>query len=116
MVDIVKIAPFENKELLLIRHVPTHEYLEIKHTKYFYYGNRYHRYNWNDQFPIKIEPKKKDRRGYPLINILKLYIPIMQKEKMNLVVYVESYLLKDADKLLPPPIIIIDTKHIRQKI
>ena len=121
MIDIVTIPTFRDvDDVVLIKHVPNLGFLEFKENMYFYYGNKYDRYNWIDQFPIKIDPKKKDKLGYPLINIIPLYIPIIQKNNINLVVYVEPYLINNNDNeitnsLFPPPIIIIDTKNVRLK-
>ena len=119
MVDIVTIPHLQDvNDILLIRHVPNYSFLDFKETMYFYYGNKYNQYNWIDQYPIKIEPKDKDKLRLPLINILQLYIPIMQKYNMNIVVYIEPYLIKDGkirNTLFPTSIIIFDTKHLREK-
>ena len=120
MVEIIDIPYIKNvyDDNPLIRKVPNYAFLDFKETMYFYYGNKYNKYNWIDQYPIKIEPIDETRDKNPLIHVIRLYIPFMQKYNFNVVIYIEPYLIKDFKTrkvLFPPPIIIIDTKHLREK-
>lgn len=120
MVEIINIPYIENiyKDNPLIRNVPNYSFLDFKETMYFYYGNKYNKYNWIDQYPIKIEPKDETKEKGPLIQVIHMYIPFMQKYDFNLVIYIEPYLINDfksRNVLFPPPIIIIETRHLREK-